>query len=184
MNTMSSWTVVIAASAVLTLTLVVCGGGEEPTKPVEKTEKKTEPAKAESEKKAKAEEKAPTEKSLYERLGGEEAITAVVDDLIDRLSVNEVLNANPDIDKARKAYPPVKLKKLLTEFMCMVTGGPQKYTGRTMKETHAKMNITEKEWNAMAADFKITLDKFKVPEKEQQEMFKLVGTTKADIVTK
>ncbi len=53
-----------------------------------------------------------------------------------------------------------------------------------MKETHAKMNITEKEWNAMAADFKITLDKFKVPEKEQQEMFKLVGTTKADIVTK
>ena len=124
------------------------------------------------------------EKSLYERLGGEKAITAVVDDLIDRLSANDTLNANPDIDKARKAYPPEKLKKLLTEFMCNATGGPQKYTGRSMKETHAKMNITEKEWNAMAADFTKTLNKFKVPQKEQKELLDLVGTTKADIVTK
>ena len=126
----------------------------------------------------------PAEKSLYERLGGEAAITAVVDDLIDRLSGNDVLNANPAIDKARKASDPVKLKKLLTEFMCKATGGPQAYTGRNMKETHKDMAITKKEWDAMAADFKKTLDKFKVPQKEQQELFDLVGTTKADIVTK
>ncbi len=126
----------------------------------------------------------PAEKSLYERLGGEASITAVVDDLIDRLSGNDVLNANPAIDKARKASDPVKLKKLLTAFMCKVTGGPQTYTGRSMKETHKDMAITQKEWDVMAADFKKTLDKFKVPQKEQQELFDLVGTTKADIVTK
>ena len=124
------------------------------------------------------------EESLYERLGGEAAITAVVDDLIDRLSANDVLNANPDIDKARKAYRPDKLKKLLTEFVCMATGGPQKYTGRSMKEIHKHMNITGKEWDVMVADFKKTLDKFKVPQAEQKELLDIVGTTKADIVTK
>ena len=98
--------------------------------------------------------------------------------------MNASLNANPAIDKARKEYPPDKLKKLLTEFVCAGTGGPQKYTGRSMKEAHAHLNITEREWDVMAADFKTTLDKFKVPQKEQDELFKIVGTTKADIVPK
>ena len=61
-------------------------------------------------------------------------------------------------------------------------GGPEKYNGRTMKETHKDMNITEKEWDAMAADFVKTLDKFKVPEKEQKELLAIVESTKSDIV--
>jgi hemoglobin len=51
-----------------------------------------------------------------------------------------------------------------------------------MKEAHAHMNITEKEWNVMVGEFKKSLARFKVPAKEQQELFDIVGTTKADIV--
>ena len=122
------------------------------------------------------------EKSLYERLGGVYAIATVVDDFIERLLVNDVLNANPAIDEARKRVPAPGLKYRVTALVCQVTGEPQKYTGRTMKESHAHLNITEGQWQAMSADFKITLDKFKVPEKEQNELIAIVESTKGDIV--
>ena len=67
-------------------------------------------------------------------------------------------------------------------MICQVTGGPETYTGRTMKESHAHLNITETEWQAMVDDFKKTLDKFKVPEQEQKELLAIVESTKADIV--
>ncbi len=121
-------------------------------------------------------------KSLYERLGGVNAISMVVDEFVEILYVNEILNANPAIDKARKNIPMPALKFKVTGLICQVTGGPQAYTGRSMKEAHAHLNITEVEWAAMAADFKTVLDKFGVPEKEQAELFEIVGTTKADIV--
>jgi hemoglobin len=123
-----------------------------------------------------------TQKSLYDRLGGVYAIATVVDDFIERLLVNDILNANPAIKEARDRVPKAGLKYRVTELVCQVTGGPQKYSGRSMKDAHKHLNITEKEWDAMAADFKKTLDKFKVPEKEQKELFDIVGTTKADIV--
>ena len=129
-----------------------------------------------------AKEENVPEKSLYERLGGINAIAMVVDELIEALYVNEILNANPAIDKARDAIPMPALKFKLTAMICQATGGPQTYTGRSMKDSHAHLNITEVEWAAMAADFKIVLDKFEVPEKEQAELFAIVGTTKADIV--
>jgi len=122
------------------------------------------------------------EKSLYDRLGGVYAIATVVDDFIERLLVNDVLNANPAIKEARERVPKAGLKFRVTEMVCMATGGAQKYTGRSMKESHKHLNISEKEWDAMAAEFKVSLDKFKVPEKEQNELFAIVGTTKADIV--
>ena len=124
----------------------------------------------------------PPEKPLYERLGGVYAVATVVDDFIERLLVNDVLNANPAINEARKRVPKAGLKFHVTALVCQVTGGPQQYTGRTMKETHKHLNITEKEWQAMASDFKKTLDSFKVPEKEQQELFAIIGSTKGDIV--
>lgn len=122
------------------------------------------------------------EKSLYERLGGVYAIATVVDDFIERLLVNDVLNANPAINEARNRVPKAGLKYRVTELVCQVTGGPEKYTGRSMKDSHMHLNITEKEWDAMVADFKVTLNKFKVPEKEQAELIGIVATTKADIV--
>ncbi|MEX1137786.1 MAG: group 1 truncated hemoglobin [Bacteroidota bacterium] len=126
--------------------------------------------------------KKPAEKPLYERLGGVYAIATVVDDFIERLLVNDTLNANPAIDEARKRVPKAGLKFQVTALVCQVTGGPQMYAGRSMKESHKHLNITEREWQAMASDFKKTLDAFKVPEKEQQELFAIVGTTKKDIV--
>ena len=122
------------------------------------------------------------EQSLYDRLGGVYAIASVVDDFIERLLVNDILNANPAIKEARDRVPRAGLKYRVTELVCEVTGGPQKYTGRSMKDSHAHLNITEREWDAMVADFKATLNKFKVPEKEQGELIGIVGTTKADIV--
>ncbi len=126
----------------------------------------------------------PKEKSLYDRLGGVYAIATVVDDFIERLLVNDVLNANPAIKEARNRVPKAGLKYRVTEMVCMATGGPCKYSGRSMKDSHKHLNISGKEWDAMAADFKMSLDKFKVPEKEQSELFAIVGTTKKDNVMK
>ena len=87
-------------------------------------------------------------------------------------------------DKEWAATPEnvARLKMHLVELIGMITGGPQKYTGRSMKESHAGMKITAEEFGALAADLKATLDKFKVPTKEQTELFKIVGSTQGDIV--
>jgi hemoglobin len=119
---------------------------------------------------------------LYERLGGLKGITAVVDDFIDRLVTNKTLNRNPEIDAGRKRSPAPYLKYQVSAMVCEVTGGPCKYTGKGMKESHAHMNITEKEWDVMAGEFKKSLTKFKVPAREQQELFAIVGKTRPDIV--
>ena len=100
------------------------------------------------------------EPTLYERLGGVYSIASVVDDFIERLFVNDVLNANPAIDEARARVPKAGLKYHVTAMVCQATGGPEVYTGRSMKESHQHMSITEQEWQAMAADFKTTLDTF------------------------
>ena len=122
------------------------------------------------------------QRSLYDRLGGVYSIATVVDDFIERLLVNRTLNANPAINEARARVPKAGLKFQVTALVCEVTGGPCKYTGRAMKESHQHLNITPAEWDAMVADFKMTLDKFKVPQTEQQELIAIVGGTKKDIV--
>ena len=124
------------------------------------------------------------QKSLYDRLGGLHGITVVVDDFINRLVVNKQLNRNPAIDAGRKSAPAPYLKFQVSQMVCGVTGGPCKYTGKAMKESHAHLNISEKEWGVMAKEFKRSLDKFKVPAAEQKELFDIVGATKADIVVR
>jgi hemoglobin len=120
--------------------------------------------------------------SLYERLGGTYSIATVVDDFIERLLVNATLNANPAINEARTRVPKAGLKFHVTALVCEVSGGPCKYGGRTMKESHQHLNISQADWDAMVADFKATLDKFKVPQREQQELITIVGSTRNDIV--
>jgi len=124
----------------------------------------------------------PKEETLYNRLGGIHIIAQVVDDFVERLWVNEVLNANPKNKQAMGISKPA-LKYLATELTCMAIGGPQKYSGRSLKESHTGLNISEKEWDAMVVDFKATLNKFKVPSKEQTELLEVVGGVKGDIVT-
>lgn len=122
------------------------------------------------------------EVSLYDRLGGVYPIALVVDDFIDRVVSNDVLNANPNIYAARKEERFPGLKFQVTALVCEVTGGPCNYTGKSMGEAHAGMEITEAEWQALADDFKASLDSFGVGEAEQQELFAIVESTKADIV--
>jgi len=121
-------------------------------------------------------------KPLYDRLGGVYSIATVVDDFIERLLVNHTLNANPAINQARAHVPKAGLKFQVTVLVCEVTGGPCRYTGRAMKESHQQLNITEGQWQAMVVDFQKTLDKFKVPAKEQGELITIVDSTKTDIV--
>jgi len=121
--------------------------------------------------------------SLYDRLGGAYPIAVVVDDFIERLLVNRTLNANPAIKEARARVPAAGLKFHVTTLVCQATGGPCKYVGRDMKSSHAHLNISEKEWQAMLTDFGKTLDKFKVPAAEQRELVAIVNSTKAQIVT-
>jgi hemoglobin len=123
-----------------------------------------------------------TQPSLYERLGGAYSIAAVVDDFIERLLVNATLNANPAINEARTRVPKAGLTFHVTAMVCQASGGPCKYTGRAMKESHHHLNISQAEWDAMVVDFKATLNKFHVPQREQQELITIVGGTKNDIV--
>jgi len=133
---------------------------------------------------ARAQEKpvAPAKPSLYDRLGGLYPISAVVDDFIDRVYVNTTLNANPNIAKARSDVRKAGLKVHVVNLVCMVTGGPCKYTGKGMKEAHANFHITPNEWQALLVDFRASLDKFKVPAPEQKELVDIVESTKPDIV--
>jgi hemoglobin len=124
----------------------------------------------------------PAAKSLYDRLGGLYPIAAVVDDFIDRVFVNATLNANPNIDKARKEVRKPGLKTQVSNLVCSATGGPFKYTGLDMKTAHKDFHITEKEWQALLVDFRASLAKFQVPPAEQKELIKIVESTKSDMV--
>jgi hemoglobin len=120
--------------------------------------------------------------SLYERLGGVYAIAAVVDDFIDRIMDDPRLNANPKVNEAHHRVSRAGFKYLVTEQVCEATGGPQRYTGKSMSESHVHLDITEQEWQAFLDDLRQTLDKFQVPQAERAELFAIVGSTKRDIV--
>ena len=124
----------------------------------------------------------PEKPSLYERLGGVYSIATVVDDFVDRVMVDPRLNTNPLVDEAHHRVPPPGFKYLVTELVCQVTGGPQKYTGRSMADSHVHLKITGQEWEAFLDDFQQTLDKFAVPAEEQAELKAIVDSTRSDIV--
>ena len=115
-------------------------------------------------------------KSLYDRLGGKPAITAVVYQFVANVAEDKRINgrfATTDIPK---------LKGHLVDQVCSATGGPCTYKGRDMKTTHAGMRITNEEFNALVQDLVAALDKFKVSSKEKDELLGLLGPMKKDIV--
>ena len=116
------------------------------------------------------------ETSLYQRLGGIEPITAVVDDFVANVADDSRINAR----FATTDIP--RLKRLLVEQICAGTGGPCTYTGRDMKTTHAGMGITDAEFDALVEDLVRSLDRFKVPAAEKEELLGILGPMKADIV--
>ena len=120
--------------------------------------------------------------SLYERLGGIYAIATVVDDFIDRVMADPRLNANPKVDEAHHKVPPAGFKYLVTEMVGWATGGPQAYTGKSMADSHAHLDITEEEWTAFLDDLHQTFEKFQLPATERAELLAIVNSTKGDIV--
>jgi hemoglobin len=124
----------------------------------------------------------PSQPTLYERLGGVYSIATVIDDLIDRVMDDPRLNANPRVDEAHHRVSRAGFKFLATELVCWATGGPQQYSGRSMRESHQHLQITATEWDAFLDDLQHTLDKFEVPPAEQAELKAIVESTRADIV--
>jgi len=116
------------------------------------------------------------QKSLYDRLGGKEAISAVVDDF-----AGNVL-ADPRINKKFAKSDPARLLANLKDFVCFATGGPCRYTGLTMKESHKNMGTTAGEFGALVEDLVKTLNKFGVKEAEQKELLNALGGLRNDIV--
>ncbi len=121
---------------------------------------------------------APRQKSLYERLGGMEAITAVVDEFIKNLAADE--RVNKKLAKSGMNVPRVRLH--LIEQVCEATGGPCKYTGLSMKASHKNMGVTEGEFTAVVEDLTKALDKFNVPATEKNELLGALAAMKGDIV--
>ena len=116
------------------------------------------------------------QKSLYERLGGKEAITAVVDDFVANVAADNRINGF----FAKTNIP--RLKANLVDQICQATGGPCTYTGRDMKTAHKGMGITDADFNALVQDLQKSLNKFKVPDKEQGELLGVLGSLKPQIV--
>jgi len=86
------------------------------------------------------------------------------------------------VDEAHHKVPPAGFKYLVTEMLCWAAGGPQRYSGRSMEESHRDMAITPGEWQAFMDDVQTTLDKFSVPAAEQAEVKALIESTRAAIV--
>jgi hemoglobin len=122
--------------------------------------------------------------SLYDRLGGLYNIATVVDDLIDRVMADSRLNANPRVDEAHHRVSPAGFKYYVTELVCQTSGGPQQYSGRSMGDSHRHLMITDQEWDAFMDDLQRTLDKFDVPQPEQEELRAIVDSTKESIVVR
>ena len=115
-------------------------------------------------------------KSLYERLGGKDAIVAVVDDFVGNVAADNRINhffAKTDIPR---------LKKNLADQICQATGGPCVYTGRDMVTAHSGMGVSNADFDALVGDLVKTLDKFKVPEKEKGELLAILGPMRPQIV--
>lgn len=117
-------------------------------------------------------------RSLYDRLGAKEGITTVVDAFVAKVGADKRINgyfASTDL---------TKLKMHMVNQICEATGGPCKYTGRTMKQTHAGMGVTDAAFAALVEDLVATLDEHKVGKAEKEELLGILGPMKGDIVEK
>ena len=114
--------------------------------------------------------------SLYERLGGSAAISAVIDDFVARCAADARINGK----FARTDVP--RLTSMLVDQVTMATGGPATYRGRSMPDTHRGMGVTAGEFEALVEDLVATLDRFAVPAAEQQELIAILAPIRSDVV--
>ena len=124
---------------------------------------------------------APPAPSLYKRLGGYDAIAAVVDEFIGRLAADKQLNRFlVGLSDNSKGH----LRQMIVEQSCAATGGSCVYTGRDMNTAHKGLGITGSDWDLAVKHLSDSLDKFKVPQKEKDEFLAAISSFKADIVEK
>jgi hemoglobin len=128
---------------------------------------------------AQAQSAASQQASLYKRLGGYDAIAAVTDDFLGRLSTDAQLKR---FFVGHNSASLSQTRQHIVDFLCQATGGPCAYHGRDMKTAHTGLDITEEDWSASVKHLTATLDKFKVPEKEKNEVLAAVSGLKGDIV--
>lgn len=115
-------------------------------------------------------------RTLYERLGGYDAILAVVDETIKNVAADRRINrffANANIPR---------LRRMLADQICVATGGWCVYVGRDMRSAHAGMHIRNRHFNALGQDLVMALNTYNVPRREQRELVAIVGTLRGDIV--
>jgi hemoglobin len=121
---------------------------------------------------------ARADKTLYESMGGERALRIAVDHFADLVQTDDRINftfAEADMSKFRK---------LIFEQLCNLSGGPCRYTGRDMRTAHAKLNIDNAEFNALAEDLYIALDRAGIPYRLQNKLMALLAPMQHEIVKK
>lgn len=122
------------------------------------------------------------EESLYQRLGGLEAIALVVDDFMENFMQDALIMANPAVRERKSADTKPYITFQVTSLVCEATGGPCRYTGRDMGSAHEGLNVSAAEWDRMVEIFAQTLADHQVPEGEQEELFAILGPSRDDIV--
>jgi len=120
------------------------------------------------------------EQSLYNRLGGYDALAAVVDEFIGRLASDKQLGRFFDGHSTESLR---RIRQLVVDQLCAAAGGPCYYTGRTMKASHEGLGIADADWQIAANHLVATLDKFKLPERERKEVLAAISGMRKDIVT-
>ena len=140
-------------------------------------------------------DKAKAERTLYERLGGEAGIRAIVDDVTERAANDPRVNfsrANVQgtfFGGSPKAWDPspanvARFKDHMVQFISLAAGGPTKYTGRDIGPVHKGMRITNNEFDAFVGDLKATMDRLNIAAREQRDLLAIVETTRKQIVEK
>jgi hemoglobin len=119
--------------------------------------------------------------SLYERLGGAGGIAALVDDIVEAHMANPLIKAR-FLPYREQADTLAKVKQHTCDFFGAGSGGPEVYSGRSMRDTHRGMNISEQEYEAVADDIMSTLKKHKIDEETRKEVMTIVDSLKTDII--
>ena len=123
-----------------------------------------------------------TEQSLYERLGGVNALAMVVDRFSDEIVKNPKLNVNPQLKEWNASGQLPSLKFMRTLWLCQAAGGPFEYTGKDMHDAHKDLHITSDEFDEVGAEIARALDHFGVPEREKGEVLAAIVARKAEVV--
>jgi hemoglobin len=164
--------VVVVVALASPLAVIACGPKRPPPKEPAVTETVTDAG-------PEPEAEAPPPKSLYERLGGKDAIAKVVDTFMKNVAADTKLNKRFAALKGKRLDD---FKQKVVDQLCEATGGDCKYEGKPMKDAHAKMKIKEEEWNAFLSDLKAALDEHEIAENDQADLMALLGPMHDDIV--